>query len=288
MLRRTGSRGLGRALPLAIGALALLARCGGSGPPPSRPVAEGWQTLEPGLELGFLLPPPPAPGGLIRVLRIDPARFDLRLVAASAHDRRNRTAKEWCAAHGMVAALNAAMYQEDYSTSVSLMRTRTHVVNARLTRDRAVLAFDRLDPGVPPVKIIDLECEEFRAWEPLYGSFVQSIRMLSCAGENVWQQHPRKSSAAAVGVDAAGRVVFVHARVPSTTHDLIDGLVRLPLDLTGLMYAEGGPEAQLYVRGPDRDFEFVGAFEGASGASDDNHGAWPVPNVLGVVRRGQG
>jgi hypothetical protein len=267
---------------------ALLTGCAGPGAPPAPPTTEGWQLLEPGLELGFLLPPPPLADGLVRVLRIDPERFDLRLVAASAHDRRNRTAREWCAAHGMVAALNAAMYQEDHSTSVSLMRTRTHTVNPRLTRDRAVLAFDRRDPDAPPVKIIDLECEDFRTWEPRYGSFVQSIRMLSCSRQNVWQQHHRKSSAAAVGIDGAGRVIFVHSRIPSTIHDLIDALTQLPLDLTGLMYAEGGPEAQLYVRGQDRDFEFVGTFEGDTAGIDDELGAWPVPNVLGIVRRAQG
>ncbi len=250
-------------------------------------VREDWLLLENGLELGFLLAPQPvaAGDGLIRALRIDPQHFDLRLLSASALDGQPHSARQWCEDHDLVAALNASMYQADYLTSVSLMRTQAHTNNARLTRHRSVLAFDRLDPGAPPVKIIDLECEDFDEWRPRYGSFVQSIRMLSCAGENVWQQQSRKWSTAAVGIDGAGRVLFVHVRSPFTTHDLIDVLIDLPLDLRSLMYTEGGPQAQLYVRGSERDYEFVGSFEKAFGESDDNHQAWPVPNVIGIARK---
>lgn len=253
-------------------------------------VLENWQLLEAGLELGFLLAPQPvaAGDGLIRTLRIDPQHFDLRLLSASALDRQPRTARQWCEDHDLVAALNASMYQADYLTSVSLMRTPSHTNNSRLTRHRAVLAFDRLDSVAPPVKIIDLECDDFDEWRPRYGSFVQSIRMLSCAGENVWQQQSRKWSTAAVGIDGAGRVLFVHVRSPFTTHDLIDILIELPLDLRSLMYTEGGPQAQLYVRTSERDYEFVGSFENAFGDGDDNHQAWPVPNVIGIVRKTSG
>lgn len=272
--------------------LALLVVPGCAPDPPQQPhraaSAQGWQALEPGLDLGFLLAPrtPGAGDGFVRVLRIDPRHFELRLLTASALDGRARTAKQWCEDQGLVAAFNASMYQEDYLTSVSLMRTREHTNNARLTRHRAVLAFDRLDQEVPPVKIIDLECDEFDEWEGRYGSFVQSIRMLSCSGENVWRQQSRKWSTAAIGLDEQGRVLFVHVRSPFTPHDLIDVLLELPLGLKSLMYAEGGPEAQLYIRGPGQEYEFVGSFEGAFGVADDNHRAWPVPNVLGVVRKG--
>lgn len=272
---------------------AAAASCGQAPPatPATRtPAAAGWQTLETGLELGFLVSPDAAPGGdgVVRVLRIDPGRFELRLLSASGLDGRARTARQWCADEGLVAALNASMYQGDYLTSVSLMRTRTHTNNARLTRHRAVLAFDSLDPETPPVKIIDLECEDFGDWEDRYGSFVQSIRMLSCNGENVWAQQSRKWSTAAVGIDGDERLLFVHVRSPFSTHDLIDRLIELPLGLKALMYAEGGPEAQLYVHASDREYEFVGSFENAFSEADDNHRAWPVPNVLGVVRKPTG
>jgi hypothetical protein len=51
------------------------------------------------------------------------------------------------------------------------------------------------------------------------------------------------------------------------------------------MYTEGGPQAQLYVKAADKEFEFVGSYEVAS--SDANKGSlsWPLPNVVGIAKR---
>jgi hypothetical protein len=177
------------------------------------------------------------------------------------------------------------MYQKDYRTSVSLMRSAEHVNNAHVTRDRAVLAFDARDPADDPVRIIDLECESLEDWKDRYGTFVQSIRMLSCKGKNVWSPQPKQWSTAAIGIDRQGKVLFIHVRTPFSTHDLIDKLVALPIDLASLMYAEGGPEAQLYIDGPNRTHEFIGSYETSFNENDDNAHAWPVPNVVGIARR---
>ena len=76
----------------------------------------------------------------IRILRIDPERFGLRLMTASAPElNRSMTAREWCAAADLVAAINASMYQTDYKTSVSLMLPRMHVNNSRLSKDKVFL-----------------------------------------------------------------------------------------------------------------------------------------------------
>jgi hypothetical protein len=48
------------------------------------------------------------------------------------------------------------------------------------------------------------------------------------------------------------------------------------------MYAEGGPAAQLYVRSGSVEHELVGMHEAL--LAEENQ-AWPVPNVIGVVRR---
>lgn len=252
------------------------------------PAPKTWQEIEPGLELGaFAAPQSPAPGdGKINVLRIDPRLFELRLLNASAPGQgRALTAAEWCKRNGLVAAINASMYQEDYRTSVSLMRSEDHVNNRRVTRDQAVLAFDARDPDDVPVKIIDLECETLEDWRDRYGTMVQSIRMLSCKGKNVWSPQPKKWSTAAIGIDGQGNVLFIHVRTPFATHDLIEALVALPIDLASLMYAEGGPEAQLHIDGPDRTYEFIGSYETSFNENNDNAHAWPVPNVIGIARR---
>jgi uncharacterized protein YigE (DUF2233 family) len=247
-----------------------------------------WTTLEPGLELGEFPAPQRSGSGdsIVRALRIDPERFELTLLNASAPGEGElRTARGWCERHRLVAAINASMYQTDYRSSVSLMRTREHVNNIHLSKDKAVLAFDRRDGDVPKVQIIDRECQDFAAVSPHYGTLVQSIRMLSCDGRNVWKQQPLRSSTAAIGVDRRGRVLFLHVRSPYSTHDLIEILKGLPLDLRSAMYVEGGPEAQLYVAAGGAEHEFLGSFETRLHESDDRIVALPVPNVVGVARK---
>jgi uncharacterized protein YigE (DUF2233 family) len=254
--------------------------------PAADPPTSEWEQLEPGLEFASWAAPERAESGdsLVRVLRIDPHRFELRLLNSSASpDPMPLTGRAWAGRHGLVAAINASLYQTDLRTSVALMRTRDHVNNARLSRDNAVLAFDRLDGGVPPVQIIDRTCQDFDRLRGRYGTLVQGIRMMSCDGRNVWRQQPKKWSTAAIGVDRQGRVLFTHVRSPYSTHDLIDHLLALPLELKNAMYVEGGPQAQLYVRAGDREMEFVGS-HGSRFGSESARVALPVPNVIGVVR----
>jgi hypothetical protein len=256
---------------------------------PEQPGSARWRILEPGLELGEFPSTHAAPTAVdpvIRIARIDMKRFALRLLNASAPGEGSaRTAREWAVGRGLVAAINASMFQADHRSSVSLMRTPGHVNNPRLSKDKAILAFDPLDDGLPAAQIIDRECQDFDALAPRYGTLVQSIRMVSCSRHNVWAAQPQAWSIAAIGIDQKGRVLFIHARAPHTTHDLIDALLALPIDLKGALYAEGGPEAQLYLRGGGSEMEFVGALDSRGADDGGARLSWPIPNVVGVVPR---
>ena len=244
-----------------------------------------WQKLAEGLELGIFLSPQRAEYGdsLIRILRMDPQFFELKLLNASASkDGRPLTAKQWCRQNGLVAAINASMYQTDHKTSVSLMRTRSHVNNPRVSKDKTILAFDRQSSNVPKVRIIDRQCEDFNHWKSKYGTLVQSIRMISCKGENVWSQQPKKWSTAAIGTDHQGRVLFIHVGSPYSTHDLINILRKLPLGINRAMYSEGGPQAQLYIRYGNKEHEFVGQFDLKLNDNINSPVLWPIPNVIGI------
>ncbi len=262
------------------------------GPAGNRSAPAGWRTLEPGLDLGIFEASQRAAIGdsLVRVVRVDPERFDLRLLNASAPGQgRSQTAREWAQQEGLVAAINASMYQGDQRRSVALMRTREHVNNPRLNSQyRSVLAFDPIRPELPRVKMIDRECDDLDTWRARYGTLVQSIRMVSCKGRNPWSQQPRRWSTAAIGIDGQGRVLLIHVRSPYSVHDLIDILQRLPLGLARAMYVEGGPEAQLYVRGGGEEHELFGSYETGFNENDGNDRAWPVPNVIGIARRRAG
>ena len=246
----------------------------------------GWLKLADGLELGIFDSPQPAEIGdsKIRILRIDPVRYELKLLNASVSKKgRSLSAKQWCRQNGLVAAINASMYQADYKTSVSFMRTRTHVNNPRISKDMTILAFDRLGTDIPEVKIIDRQCEDFRIWKHKYGTLVQSIRMISCSGRNVWRQQPKKYSTVAIGVDKADRVLFIHVGSPYSTHDLINILQKLPLQIARAMYTEGGPQAQLYIKSGEHEYEFVGHSEIDFSNNSKSLFSWPIPNAIGVV-----
>ena len=248
----------------------------------------GWHTLAHGLELGFFRSPDPAEIGdsMVRVLRIDPVRYQLKLLNASASENgRPLSAKEWCRQNNLVAAINASMYQVDLKASVSLMRTKRHINNPKLSKDMAVLAFDRNSPDVPRIKIIDRQCEDFNAWKPKYDTLIQSIRMISCKGKNVWSQQPRKWSTAAIAVDRRDRVLFIHVGSPYSTHDLINILKILPLDIARAMYAEGGPQAQMYIKTGTHEYEFVGSYRINIEENMNALFSRPIPNVVGVSLR---
>ena len=247
--------------------------------------SSAWQQLAPGLELGEFTAPHASDFGdsKVRVLRIDPQRYRLRLLNASASKNgRPLTAKQWSQQNGLVAAINASMYQEDYKSSVSLMRTRAHVNNPRLSKDMTILAFDRKVADVPLVKLIDRQCEDIKVWQKKYTTMIQSIRMISCTGENVWAQQPQKWSTAAIGVDQQNRILFIHVGSPYSTHDLINILKRLPLDITRAMYAEGGPQAQMYINTGRHEYEFVGSYEIDIQGDMKKLISRPVPNVVGI------
>jgi len=245
-----------------------------------------WQALEPGLELATPLAPHPASEGDSRIwlLRLDPQLFELYLLNTSARsDGATLSARRWAEEGSFVAVTNAGMYQADYRTSLSLMQRRGHVNNPRLSKDRTVLAFDPLDGGVPSAQIIDRSCQDFEALRPRYAGLVQSIRMISCRRENVWRQQEQRWSISAVAMDEVGRILLIHVRSPFSTHDLIENLLELPLELTRAMYLEGGAQAQLYVNAGGREIERVGS-RGSRGLGG-NLMALPIPNALAVRRR---
>ena len=162
------------------------------------------------------------------------------------------------------------------------MRSGAHINNPRLSKDMTILAFDNKSPEVPLVKIIDRECEDFKVWQKKYRTMVQSIRMISCTGKNVWTKQPQKWSTAAIGVDERDRVLFIHVSSPYSTHDLIDILKKLPLSISRAMYAEGGPQAQLYINIGDHEHEFVGNYDIDLQGNMKKLISRPVPNVVGI------
>lgn len=246
-----------------------------------------WRNLEKGLELGIFQAPKKSVLGdsLIHILRADTNYFSLRLLNATSKNQGKRwSMKNWVNKNGLVAAINASMYQKDMMSSVSYMKTRQHTNSTWVSKDKTILAFDPTDKNLPPVRIIDRDCKDFDKLRKLYGTLIQSIRMVSCQGENMWGRQTKMWSTAAIGLDHQDRVLFIHVRSPYTTHDLINMLLKLPIGLKQAMYTEGGADAQLYINTGKEKHEFIGSYSSGSREHDGNTFSQPVPNVLGLVR----
>jgi hypothetical protein len=245
------------------------------------------RTLAPGFEYGRWTLPTPAPAGdgLVRFVRVDPHLVDIELRAASSTDGRARTASEWAATdtdRPAVAVINAAMFQDDDLTNVGYLRLRGRVQNPTWAPDyNALLTLDPTGGDLPGLH--NLGCEDRDALLGRFATAVQSIRMIGCAGENVWAQERRRWSSALIGTDTQGRLLLLFTRSPYTMHDLVDMLLQGPLGLVGLHYGDGGPPAAMYVRGPGFEERNVGSYETGVNPDDDNTMEWALPNVV-VVR----
>ncbi len=293
--RRLAALGLGACLSLLCGLTITPAHAQSSGDTTrlsaaalASEYAGAWSELEPGLELRAFQAPQASPHGdqMIVALRIDPERFAFRLLIADELDESRMSAARWAERYDLVAATNAGMFAADAAARpVAFTRADGRTVNPTVRRDNTLFAFAGQQAETPDVRIIDRECDNLDALMPDYPNLLQSIRMISCDGRNVWTQQDRIWSTAALATDSQGRILFVHVRSPYSVHDLIAMLQALPLDIERAMYLEGGPEATVYARTSDVELERYGSFETGFFESDGNGYAWSLPNIIGVVRR---
>jgi hypothetical protein len=246
-----------------------------------------WRELDDGLLVGeFEAPPEPSFGeGRILVVKVDPGKYSFKLLSASENGGKKMTVREWTEKYGLVAAFNAGMYQTDGTTSVGYMKNFKHINNGRLNVNNTVLAFNPVDAGLPEIQIVDRECQDFAMLKGKYQSFVQSIRMVSCEQKNVWSQQPTGWSTLAIGMDKNRNVLVIFCQQPYSVHDLIEILLSLPVSIYNAMYLEGGPQASLYLSTKNSTIERHGSWEGNPDSHNPLQIWWPIPNIIGIVRK---
>lgn len=228
-----------------------------------------------------------AAGGIgVHVLRIDPSRAKLKLLAASQYDKKLRTASEWCREFKLIAAINAGMFLKDYLTNVGYLRNGAHVQNGRWNgKYRSALAFDPQKPGLPPAIMVDLDTPDAKNITADYGAVVQNLRLMRANGVNVWEKSDRQWSEAAVGMDEDGRVCFVFCGTPMPMWKFNELVVSLQLGIVRMMHMEGGSLASLSVKGEGMTLDLAGVYEAGAPESGRVNGAqMPLPNVIGVAR----
>jgi len=260
--------------------------------PPSVSICEEspWRKVDEGLSVAEFVSPMKsnAQDSRITVVRIDPKLYSFKLLCASEHGRTKMTARNWCEKFGLIAAVNAGMYQTDGFTNVGLMKTFNHVNNARLNSTyKAVLAFNPSELKIPEIQIIDLKCQDFEMIGPKYQTLIQNIRMIGCRQENVWAKTNQLWGMAVFGIDKGGNALLIFTEMPYSGHDFANVLLSLPLSISNALYLEGGFEANLSFSWNGVELERVGARE--TGLQEDSPRAVPrpIPNVVGITRKRQ-
>jgi len=259
---------------------------------PSAETGVAWRALARGMDLATIdgKTAGVAAGAKITVLRIDPAHWSLEIVGiGQTNESTGRTAKDWAHARGLVATINAGMFDVDGVTHIGYLRTGDHAQDRRANRYQSLAAFDpRGGAELPRFRIFDLD-EPGVSLEAVladFGSVVQNLRLVKRPGENRWGPQTKRWSEAALGEDVAGRALFLFSRAPFTMHEWNQALLTSGIGLVAAQHLEGGPKAQLYVRVGGVELDLFGDFESSVPPAEGNPSAWPVPNVLGVRPRG--
>ena len=247
-----------------------------------------WTTISDGLEIGQfkVKQEPPVGDSTITIIRIDTKHWEFKLLSASETGSENLTTRQWCEKYNLAAAVNAGMFQTDYRSNCGYMINFEHLNNPQIHPEyQSVAAFNPKKPNLPPFKIFDIDEENMQDIIANYNTAIQNLRLIKAPGENRWSQQPKKWSEIALGQDKYGRVLFIFCRSPYTMHDLSNLLLGLPIDMVCAQHLEGGPEAQLYLEYGDTRIELYGSYETNFKEDDSNSYSWPIPNVIGVVRK---
>ncbi len=248
---------------LALGDVACRGAGDGSSP---------WLVLEPGLEIARFdsRTAAPADTGDLTVLRVDPLRWHLEVMATAGMDGGSpRGLDRWCRDFNLVAAINAGMYQQDGRTHVGYCKVGGRVISAAVNHYRSAAAMDPVKVGDPPFRIFDLDETPLDSIAAAYGTVVQNLRLIKRRAEPRWPSRPESWSEAALGEDARGRALLMHCTRPLSMHDFNQLILALPLSVVAAQHLEGNFPAQLWVSHP--------------GWKDPARGPAVQPRVLPVI-----
>jgi hypothetical protein len=214
------------------------------------------------------------------VVRADTARYKLRLLT-KAQEGASQPAPQWRERYKLTAVTNAGMFHAG-GAPVSLIVQDGTVLSKDNKKYGGYLAFDPIAATDPPVVIAGRDCASFdlASLRARYRSILQSNRLLGCTGEALPWADQKQYSAAAIGIDRAGRIVFIHARAAVTMTELARAVASL--GMAGALFLEGGPEASLVVRGDKAEVARVGSYETGFVENDENKSFWWLPNILAL------
>lgn len=250
--------------------------------------APSWKPLADGVDYASfpILPKPETSDGKLHVVRLNSSKVELRSMAVSQVGGPLRTAKQWLNEFQFIAVINAGMYETDFSTHSGYFQLGDHLNSTAWRKNyQSLLAFQPKREGLPSWDLMDVEQQKLDQTSASYETVVQNLRLLKNDGSNVWKENGRRWSEAAVAQDEQGHLYFLFARSPLSMYAFAETLRSLPLRLVKAFHVEGGPEASLSLKGEGLELHLSGSYETGFNENDANARQWPLPNVLGVVRK---
>ena len=195
------------------GVVCLLVACSRSSAAPE-PAPAPCPVDKPSLGTGLAVERWPLLDACIDVVRA--TGYHLRVLGGAA-----KPAPAWRSDNHLVAVTNAGMFH-DNGAPVGLIVDRGTARGADNKKMCGYLAWDPVAASDPPAIVAGRDCPGFdlAALRARYRSLVQSYRLLGCDGKPLPWSDIKRYSAAAIGVDRAGAITFMHARAPSTMTEL--------------------------------------------------------------------
>jgi hypothetical protein len=247
-----------------------------------------WKKAEEGLYIGEFESPQKSIIGdsKIIVIKIDPTVYSIKLLCAKQNGLPAMTAKEWCREFGLIACVNAGMFQkEDCLSNVGYMKNFKHVNNTNTNDFQSVFAFNPINSKNPQTRIFDMNGKNIDDIINNYNTVIQNLRLIKRPGQNRWPQQDNRWSEMALGEDKQGNILFIFCRSPYSMHDFNNILLQLPINIVCAQHLEGGPEASLYFSYKGIVINKFGSYETQFNKNDNNDHAWIIPNVLGIAKK---
>ncbi len=98
----------------------------------------------------------PVGDGRITFIKIDLNKYALKLLTASELKEKGMTVKRWVTKYNLIGAINAGMFQTDYSSNVGFMKNGNHINNKkRHPKYFSFSFFNPLDKSDPYFQMVD-------------------------------------------------------------------------------------------------------------------------------------
>jgi len=253
--------------------------------------ARGWLQLTNGMEYRQFnaCSVSPYDDSKITIVRVNPEKVSLQLLASSELNENAMLAEEWAEKYDLSLVINAGMFAEDWETHLGYFKTGTKTKNIGTTMKdyKSVLAFNPNRKGIPSASMFDLDVVSLPIILDKYHSVMQNIRMIKFPGKVVWGKTDRKWSEAAIGMDQQHRVLFIFSRSPYPMDEFSRCLLQLRIGIVSAQHLEGGGDASMVIRTPKLNRVFVGSYE--TNANDgiktpyiNIQKGYRLPNIIGI------